>query len=136
MEWNKDTILALIEKSDTAVCRAVLAIYDRQTADEQATAATADSNGIGFNGADAGFGSSLAKQYAERGTLSPRQIACARKMMRKYAGQLAEIANAKAAKATAAPAPAPAPETDAPETDAEAVALAEAEAIRLADCGF
>jgi len=134
MEWNKDTILALIEKSDTAVCRAVLAIYDRQTADEQATAATADSNGIGFNGADASFGSSLAKQFMERGTLSPRQIACARKMMRKYAGQLAEIANAKA-KATAAPAPAPAP---VPETDAEAeaVALAEAEAIRLADCGF
>ncbi len=130
MEWNKDTILALLNESDKAVCRAVLAIYDRQTADEQATAATADSNGIGFNGADAGFGSSLAKQYAERGTLSPRQIACARKMMRKYAGQLAEIANAKA-KATAAPAPAP--ETDA---EAEAIALAEAEAIRLEDCGF
>jgi hypothetical protein len=133
MEWNKDRILALLNESDTAVCRAVLAIYEKQTADEQATASTAENNGIGFNGADAGFGSSLAKQYAERGSLSPRQIACARKMMRKYANQLAEIANAKA-KATAAPAPAP--ETDAPETDAEAVALAEAEAIRLADCGF
>jgi hypothetical protein len=128
MTWNKDTILALLNESDKAVCRAVLAIYEKQTENEQATDSTAEQNGVGFNGADAGFGSSLAKQYAERGSLSPRQIACARKMMRKYAGQLAEIANAKA-KATAAPAP----ETDA---EAEAIAIAEAEAIRLADCGF
>lgn len=119
---TKDTILALLDRSDLAVGRALLALFNRQTAEEQGTGATVEQNGQGFNGVDASFGSSLAVQFRDKGSLSPRQIACGRKMLRKYAGQLAEIANAKAPAPVVAPAP-----------DAEAAALAAAEQQRMED---
>lgn len=119
---TKDTILALIDRNDLAVGRALLALFNRQTAEEQGTGATVEQNGQGFNGVDAAFGSSLAVQFRDKGSLSPRQIACGRKMLRKYAGQLAEIANAKAPAPVVAPAP-----------DAEAAALAAAEQQRMED---
>lgn len=119
---TKDTILALIDRNDLAVGRALLALFNRQTAEEQGASATVEQNGQGFNGVDASFGSSLAVQFRDKGSLSPRQIACGRKMLRKYAGQLAEIANAKAPAPVVAPAP-----------DAEAAALAAAEQQRMED---
>ena len=123
---TKDSILAIIDRNDIAVGRALLALFNRQTAEERSTAATVEQNGQGFNGVDASFGTSLAVQFRDKGSLSPRQIACGRKMLRKYAGQLAEIANAKAPVVAPAPAPAPA-------LDAEAAALAAAEQQRMED---
>ena len=61
---------------DAWVIRALIAIYECQT--------------------DAQFGSSLAEQAIKRGTLSEKQMTYARKMMKKYAGQLVRIARAKA----------------------------------------
>jgi hypothetical protein len=85
--------------------RGILAIYERQTADERSSAITKYNNGIGFNGRDAGFLSSLAKQILTwqatdprdrryRQPLSDRQFDSARRAMLKYAGQLASIAAA------------------------------------------
>ena len=88
--------------------RAMLAIYEKQTATEQETATTKESNGIGFNGLDAEILSSFSKQVQRwEGTpeplrrfpvpLSEKQLNLARKKMAKYAGQLARIARAKQA---------------------------------------
>jgi hypothetical protein len=93
--WTKETIIDLLAKSDKAVNRAVLAIYEGQTSDEQASETTQHSNGIGFNAYDARRGSYYAEYIGRRGSLSGRHLEIARKMMRKYAGQLASIANAK-----------------------------------------
>lgn len=89
-----------IGSDDFWAARAVLAIYARQTADEQQTDETRHENGVGFNGRDAEFLSSIAKQLQERGftketrdrvPLSYKQLAAIRKSMKKYAGQLARI---------------------------------------------
>lgn len=91
--WTKEAIKARLLGSDLWLCRGILAIHARQTADEQACGATVEDNGVGFNGVDAEILSSFAKQYKERGFLSKRQIEIARKKMVKYSGQLANIAN-------------------------------------------
>ena len=89
--------------SDQWLIRGLLAIYKRQTADEQATQSTRHLNGIGFNGLDAGILSSFAKQV-QRWQQTPahlrrfdspqsaKQLNIARKKMSKYAGQLARVA--------------------------------------------
>lgn len=103
---NKTEIVKLLETNDRAVARAVLVLNERQTADEQNAETTKYHNGIGFTGADARMGTSMAKFYSRNGYLSPKQIAYWRKpnkngVMRiaKYAGQLLEIAEEKARKA-------------------------------------
>lgn len=90
--------------SDKWVMNAVLCIYARQTADEQASDTTEHQNGVGFSGADAEILSSFAKQIIEfragrsrwAVALTPRQMALARKRIGKYARQLWEAAHAKA----------------------------------------
>jgi len=87
------------------VVRAIEAIFERQTEDEQRTESTNLNNKVGFGAADARLMSGFAKQIKEwrdgksnyAFPLSPRQIAKARERMPKYAGQLAGIANAKLA---------------------------------------
>ena len=80
-----------IETKDATAIHALLFIYDKQEADEQNNERTLYHNGVGFNGTDAEFGSSLARQYRERGFLSPKQMGFVRKLIRKYAGQIVEI---------------------------------------------
>ena len=100
---TKTEIIKLLETNDKAVARAVFVLNERQTADEQNSEATKYHNGVGFTGADARMGTSMAKFYARSGFLTAKQIAYWRKpnkngVMRiaKYAGQLLEIAEAKA----------------------------------------
>ena len=93
--WNKASIQALLDENDRAVLRAVLVIFERQTAVEQASHSTQLHNNRGFTAVDAEFGSSLAVQIQRSGSLSPKQMLYARKMMKKYHRQLAEVANAK-----------------------------------------
>jgi hypothetical protein len=103
--YDRESIQVLLAKNDKAVYRALVVLFERQTADEQASENTQLLNGMGFNGRDAGFGTSLAKQvlrwqdgltnYAH--PLTMPQMNAARKMLRKYAGQLAKVANEKAA---------------------------------------
>jgi hypothetical protein len=100
--WDKERIQALVQRSDIALERAILAIYARQTADEQEIQGTSYKNGAGFSGTDALFGSSLAEQIlqnkygkADGSRLSDKQKAVARKFMGKYWKQLLQIAQSK-----------------------------------------
>jgi hypothetical protein len=94
-KWNKEEIRSNLETDDRWLFRGITAIYARQTADEQATNSTNCENGMGFNGADAEYMSSIAQQVIHLNFLTPKQKAIARNKMLKYAGQLARIANKK-----------------------------------------
>lgn len=90
--WTKDQIVENMKISQKVMQRAIIAIYSKQTADEQRTEETRHNNGIGFNGSDAIILSSFAKQIQRGATLSAKQMAIALKKMPKYAGQLERIA--------------------------------------------
>ena len=94
-KWTKEAILDKLDNSDEMVRRSLLRLYAEQTADEQAIGATTESNGYGFNGVDAEFMSSVAKFLIDLGFSSPKQLTWTRKKMRKYAGQLATLANSE-----------------------------------------
>lgn len=101
------SVIALLDQSNIAVERALLALYARQTDEEQIEGRTVEDNGYGFNGVDSEIFSSfamqiLSSQYPAGRRLSPKQYAICRKVgsngrMRigKYAKQLLEIAKAK-----------------------------------------
>lgn len=91
--YSTEEIRSLLEKSDKAVQRAIVALYSRQTESEKNSEATVEKNGVGFNGFDAKFFSSLAQQIQSGRNLSAKQIAFARKGIMKYSKQLASIAN-------------------------------------------
>lgn len=101
---TKSEIINLLRTNDKAIARALMALADRQTADEQASESTRYDNGRGFRPCHARMGTSMAKFYRARGYLSPKQIAYWRTAMKTgqmrieiYAGQLVEIAKIKAA---------------------------------------
>lgn len=89
--WTKEKIIHLIDTNDKAVVRALVQIYQRQTADEQSAHTTMHHNGVGFGAMDATFLSDIARK-AQKYQLSERQIAAVRKLIRKYWRQLLEIA--------------------------------------------
>jgi hypothetical protein len=109
---TKDEIVALLMENSLrgafAVERALLVLYSRQTADEQASDTTAHENGMGFSGSDAEFFSKLARQvmtstYEKGRRLSPKQLDAARGIkdgaqkkrgITKYAGQLLSVVKA------------------------------------------
>lgn len=64
--------------------RALVRVYECQTANEQIAETTNENNGVGFTGADAEFLTSLAKQYQLRATLSDKQMIHVFKKMPKY----------------------------------------------------
>ena len=88
--------------------RALVKLYERQTADEQATGHTANLNGIGFSGVDSEILSSFAVQVNNGKNLSAKQMAIVFKRMPRYhrqvlsfipADKLEEIKNNLAVKA-------------------------------------
>jgi hypothetical protein len=83
--------------------RAIVVLFQQQTASEQASDVTSVENGVGFTGFDAEILSSFAKQIERGRTLSSKQLAIAHRKLPKYAAQLVRLAEAK----EAAPAPAP-----------------------------
>ncbi len=103
--WTVDEVLRRLQRSDIFVERALMVLYARQTTDEQNSQSTRETNGVGFNQADAYWCTKLARQvianrddpnsrYHTEGTrLSERQRAIARDRLKKYAGQLADHAN-------------------------------------------
>lgn len=93
---TRDSIRDLLRTNDRALCRAVLAIYRRQMADEQAAQSTHYNNGVGFTAADARVMTQIAQTLiADDYILDTVDMATARERMPKYAGQLLEIAMAK-----------------------------------------
>jgi len=92
--WTKEEIEILLVKSDLMVGRSLAKLYERQTSDEKASESTVHLNGVGFNSVDSKLLSSLARWYLSHGnTLTRKQMTLARKMIIKYAGQLAGVAN-------------------------------------------
>lgn len=94
---KKQWVVAQLDASQRNVELAVMAIFNRQTADEQVTNGTRHNNSMGFNGLDAEFGSSLAKSIVNYGKLSTKQAQYARKIIGKYWSQLIEVAETKKA---------------------------------------
>ena len=92
--WKKEEIKVLLETRKDAVIRGLLVIYDRQTEDEKNSEITTHANGIGYSGAHAEIMTSFAKFYKQHKFLSPKQTNIARKIIVKYARQLADEANA------------------------------------------
>lgn len=77
-----------IARDNNQAVKALLTIYRNQTYEEQTVQETIEDNGIGFNGTDAEFCSSLAENYLRFHRLSDKQYNSLRKVMQKYAGQL------------------------------------------------
>ena len=86
--WSKESIQELLDRNDEAVIRAMLEIYNRQTTDEQKYQDTHLYNSVGFTGVDANIMSSFTEYYKKYNKLSPKQMAIARKKMKKYWSQL------------------------------------------------
>jgi len=89
---DRQRIAERIVADDRWLARGILAIYAKQTDEEQHAETTIEDNGVGFNGVDAPFMTSIAKQLQQGRTLSPHQAAVCRKIMIKYCGQLERIA--------------------------------------------
>lgn len=82
-----------LKTNDNWVMRGLIAVWNKQTEDEKQVKDTVHHNGVGFNGRDAQFLSSLAERANRDGSLSFNQMKAARKCMLKYAGQLRRIAD-------------------------------------------
>lgn len=90
--WTRETIAALLESSDRAVERAMVALYRLQTEEEQAQETTRVHNGCGFSAFHAGRGTYYARWVLSGRNLSGSHLDKARAMARRYVGQLTGIA--------------------------------------------
>lgn len=93
-EWSQDEIRKLIQTNDKVLYGALKKLYAEQTSDEQRAGETKIHNGVGFNGADSRFLSSVSEFLIRRGFLTDKQKFIVRKKLVKYAGQLTRLANA------------------------------------------
>ncbi|MDR0611055.1 MAG: hypothetical protein LBG58_13165 [Planctomycetaceae bacterium] len=91
--WTKEEIYAGITVDYRWLTAAILTLYKNQTKEEQERKMTVESNRRGYNGCDAAFMSSLAQWLLAGRELSQKQQSAARRVLRKYSGQLAKIAN-------------------------------------------
>lgn len=91
--WTKESIQELLGRSNLAVERAIVAIYKRQTQEEQVSGGTKERNGMGFGLYDVHFYSTCAQRIIRGIKLTPGQLTIARPGMSRYWRQLAEIAN-------------------------------------------
>ncbi len=90
---KKDMIEQLrhrLASNDRWALRALMRIYQNQTADEQNSESTIERNGIGFTGPDAEILTSFARQYQRRGSLSPKQMIILRRRIPAYARQIVQ----------------------------------------------
>lgn len=97
--WTKELVRERLLANDENVWRGTVMLYRRQTRSEQEHGQARERNGVGFNKRDARFMTSLAEQIIRnknrgyRYLLTERQTEYARRIIWKYAGQLAKIAN-------------------------------------------
>ena len=84
--WKQEEIRLLLETNDEMVERSVKRLYGFQTAEEQKEKITQISNGVGFNGSDAAFMSSIAEWLLSGRKLSRKQLELTRKKIYKYTG--------------------------------------------------
>lgn len=100
--WTRAAMLDLLDRSNVAVERALLVLYARQTPEERTEKATTQHNGAGWGLVDAEFLTSCAEQVEwkrrhdnapEGQRLTDNQMKYARPKVKKYVGQLVEVAN-------------------------------------------
>ena len=89
-------IKAKVSSDPRWATRALLALYECQTEEEQASSRTVVKNCQGFNGTDATILSSFSVQVLKGWSLTQRQLEIAYKKLPKYAQQLAALACARA----------------------------------------
>lgn len=92
--WTEEEIKNLVQTNDKVLYGAIRKLYAEQTADEQRAGETKHHNGVGFNGADSRFMSSIAEFLKRTGFLTDKQKAVARRKLVKYNKQLTRLANA------------------------------------------
>ena len=90
-KWTKESVRALLEKSDKAVVRGLMRLYEFQSDTEQEREDAIARNKMGFNKPDARVLTNIAKWYESNGFLTPNQIRLVRKKILKYSGQLARL---------------------------------------------
>lgn len=95
--WTRESLWQVLETNNDQLGRAIVALYNRQTEQEQDSTQTVEANGIGFNAVDAPFLTSIARGYKQYGRLTDKQAAATRKAIKKYIGQLVTIANEREA---------------------------------------
>ena len=91
--WTRTEIEALINSNDRAVERAMVAIWERQTRDEQAAETVRHHNGCGFAAWSAKSGTYYANWVRSGRRLTGKHLAKARKIALYHAGQLTDFAN-------------------------------------------
>jgi len=100
---KKDIIECLRQRLATDprwALRALIRIYQNQTADEQSKDAAIERNGIGFSGPDAEILSSFARQYLRRRALSPKQMNLLQRKIPSYARQILRCSDSARLEAT------------------------------------
>ena len=78
----------MITSNEVWATKALVRIYDNQTADEQRTESVNHENGIGFTGGDSRLLSRFAEWYKSHGWLSQKQMVWVFRKIGKYAAQL------------------------------------------------
>lgn len=108
---TRESLIKMVSKDDPAyvakvVGRALVALYDNQTAEEKGSTMTKEDNSIGFTGADAHSGSITARYFLKHQTLLEWQLEQWTKpntkgipRIAKYWKQLDEVAQRKIARA-------------------------------------
>jgi hypothetical protein len=91
--YTEQVIVDKINTNQAWLERAILAIFERQTRDEQNTENTHWNNNVGFSAADAHRLSYYAKWILSGKHLNGRHLDIARKRIIKYRKQLTQIAN-------------------------------------------
>jgi len=93
-EITKDQMAKWVETAPMKrLGNALVQLFERQTDDEQTAETTKYHNNIGFNACDAEILTNIAKWFMAKGWMSNKQTALVRKRIKKYSGQLADIAN-------------------------------------------
>jgi hypothetical protein len=82
-----------LSKNPKWALKALVKIYEFQTAEEQENEHTYDHNGVGFTGVDGNILSSFAKQYLKYHKLSEKQMNLLLKKMPKYWKQIVSISD-------------------------------------------
>lgn len=90
--WDRDSIRSLLMYNDKAVKKAVIAIYNRQTASEKQVDSAIVQNGEGFGAGDAVYLSKIARKFLAGADLPSWEFYKVRQRILKYAGQLVIVA--------------------------------------------
>lgn len=96
--WTPEAIRAMLLVDNRAVERALIALFNRQTEDEQVVDETRVLNRVGFSAADAKRLSKSAKWVISGHHIDGWFLKEARRRVLKYSRQLADIANATSTK--------------------------------------